>query len=102
LTGLTRADAQQNVVRLIVALPQIVDVVGRDEREIQLARQRHDTLDDGLLLLDALILHLEEEVVWTENVPQTRRGFERRSGLLDPQRARHFALETTAQTDQAS
>jgi hypothetical protein len=35
-----------------------------------------------------------------ENVAQTCRGLERRPGLLDLQRARHFAFETTAQTDQ--
>ena len=37
---------------------------------------------DDLLLLDALVLHLEEEVVRAEDVAQPRRGLERRPRLL--------------------
>ena len=37
--GLAGADAQQDVVRLVVALPQVVHVVGGDERQAR-ARAR--------------------------------------------------------------
>ena len=89
---LARADAQQDVVRLEVALPQVVNVVGSNERQIQLAGERNDALVDDLLLLDPLILHLEEEVIRAENVAKPRRRFERGTRLLDSEGARHFAL----------
>ncbi len=95
------ADAQQDVVRLIVALPQVVHVVGRDERQLELAGERHDAAIDDLLLLDALVLHLEEEVVLAEDVAQPRRRLERRPRLLHFERARHLALEAAAQADEA-
>ena len=41
---LARADAQQDVVRLVVALAQVVHVVGRDQRQVQLARERNQAL----------------------------------------------------------
>ena len=47
---LPRADAEQDVVRLMVALPQVVHVVGGNERQIELARQRKKTLVDGPLV----------------------------------------------------
>ena len=70
---LAGADAQQDVVRLVIALPQVVHVVGGDERQVELARERQDAAVDDLLLLDALVLHLEEEVVLAEDVAQPRR-----------------------------
>ena len=70
---LARADAEQDVVRLVVALPQVVHVVGGDEREPEIAGQRNDAAVDDLLLLDALILHLEEEVVLPQDVAQAAR-----------------------------
>ena len=97
---LAGADAQQDVVRLIVALPQVVHVVGGDEREIQLPRERNDAAIDHLLVLDALVLHLEEEVVGTEDVAEPGGGFERRPRLLHLQRAGDLALQATAETDQ--
>src|SRR5918993_2097075 len=54
VNGLARADAEQDVVRLIVALPQVMDVVRGDEWKIELARERDDPLINDLLFLDAL------------------------------------------------
>ena len=56
--GLTRPDAQQDVVRLVIALLQVMHVVGADERQVEIARERQQPLVDDLLLLDALVLHL--------------------------------------------
>ena len=98
---LAGADAEQDVVRLVVALPQVVDVVGRDQRQVQLAGEREQALVDDLLLLDALVLHLEEEVARAEDVAQAGGRLERRLRLLDLQRARHFAFQAAAQADQA-
>ena len=67
----------------------------------ELARERDDAAIDDLLLLDALVLHLEEEVVRAEDVAQPRRRFERRPRLLHLERARDLALEAAAQADEA-
>ena len=99
--GLPGADAEKDVVRLVVALPQVVHVVGRNERQLEIARERDDAAIDDLLLLDALVLHLEEEVVLAENVAQPRGRLERGTRLLHLERARDLALETAAQADQA-
>ena len=98
--GLARADAQQDVVRLRVALPQVVDVVGGHERQVQLAGQGQDALVDDLLLLDTLVLHLQEEVARAQDVAQPRRRFQRRPRLFDLERARHLPLQAAAEADE--
>jgi hypothetical protein len=98
---LAGADAEQNVVRLRVALPQVVHVVGRHERQVELFGQWHEAAVDDQLLLDPLILHLEEEVVLPHDVAEPRGRFERRPGLLDLECARDFTLQATAQRDQS-
>ena len=98
--GLAGADAQQDVVRLGIALAEVVHVVGRHQREIQLPGQRQDALVDDLLILDPLVLHLEEEVAGPEDIAQAGGGLERGPGLLDLECAGHFALEAAAQADE--
>ncbi len=93
---LAGADAEQDVVRLVVALPQVVHVVGRDERESEIAGERDDAAVDDLLLLDTLVLHLEEEVVLAQDVAQAACGFEGRPRLLHLEGAGNLALEATA------
>ena len=99
--GLAGADAEQDVVRLMIALLQIVHVVRADERQVQLVRERQQASVDDRLFLDPLILHLEEEVVRPEDVAETAGRFERGTRLLDLQRARHLALEAAAEADEA-
>ena len=99
--GLPGTDAEKDVVRLVVALPQVVHVVGRNQRQLEIARERDDAAIDDLLLLDALVLHLEEEVVLAENVAQPRRRLECGARLLHFERARDLALEAAAQADQS-
>src|SRR5688572_10131901 len=98
--GFSGADAEQDVVRLVVALPQVMDVVGGDQWQVQFPRQRDDAAIDHLLLFDALVLHLEKEVVAAKDVAQPCRGLECRPRLLRAERAGHFALQATAQTDE--
>ena len=97
--GLAGADAEQNVVRLVVALSQVVHVVGRDQRQPEIARKRNNPAIDDLLLFDALVLHLEEEVVLAQDVAQPAGGLERRPRLLHLEGAGNLAFQTTAQTD---
>ena len=98
---LAGTDAEEDVVRLGVPLPQVVDVVGRDERQPEVAGERDDAAIDDFLFLDALVLHLEEEVVLAQDVAQPARGFERRPRLLDLEGARHLAFQAAAEPDQA-
>ena len=60
---LARADAQQDVVGMGVGVAQIVHVVGAHELELEIPRHAGQAAVDRPLLLDAMPLHLEEEVV---------------------------------------
>ena len=52
------------------------------------------------LLVDALVLHLEEEVARAEDVAIGRRRLERLARLIGPKPGRHLALQAAAQADQ--
>ena len=78
---LAGADAEQDVVRLMVALLQVVHVVGADERQVQLFGERQQATIDDLLPKD---------------VAQPCGGLERRPRLLHPQRAGDFTFQTAA------
>ena len=98
---LAGADAQQDVVRPMIAVEQVMHVVGRDERHVQLARDRRQPFVDDQLLVDALILHLEEKVARPENVAKLRGGLERLPLAPRTDFARHFALEAAAEPNQS-
>ena len=87
------ADAQQNIVRVRVALAQVMHVVGADERQVQVPRNRRQAAVDQPLLLDAVPLHLEKEVVRSEDVPVGAGGFDRLLFLLARQAFGHFAFQ---------
>ena len=97
---LAGADAQQDVVRLEVGVLQVVDVVGDDEREPEVPRDRLQPDVDRLLLVDPLVLHLEEEIVRPENVAIGGGGVERLLLLLGPDAGRDLPLQAAAQADQ--
>ena len=96
-----RPDAQQDVVGDVIALLQVVDVVGGDQAQTELARDRRQPAVDDLLVLDAVPLQLEEKTVLPENVAEGGRGLHRLGGLIGGERLRNFALETAAQADDA-
>ena len=98
---LAGADAQQDVVRLVIAVAQVVDVVGDHHREIELPRQRRQAVVDDLLLAQPLVLHLEEEVALAEDF-RVLPG--RRPRLLDlvlVDALGDLALQAAAEADQA-
>ena len=74
--------AQQRVVRFGVFLRRVVAVVRREQRRVQLARDVEQRADDLGVVVDAVVLQLDEEVLATEDVLEARGGFER--GLLLP------------------
>ena len=97
---LAGADAEQDVVRAMVAVRQIVHVVGRHQRHVQLARDGHEPFVDDELLVDALVLHLEEQVAVAEDVPELRRRLERLPLAAGPDLGCHLPLQAAAEADQ--
>ena len=98
---LAGADAEQDVVRLVVVLAQVVHVVGAHHRQAEVAGDAGQAAVHDLLLVEALVLQLEEEVVGAEDVAVRRR---RGAGLLQPILVDAFgdlALETARQADEA-
>ena len=80
--------------------PQVVHVVGADEGQIQVARHRQEAGVHHPLLVDALVLHLEEEVAGAQDVPV---GGGRVAGalrLLGAEARRHLPLQATAEADE--
>ena len=94
------ADAQQDVVRLEIGVLEVVDVVRHDERQPEIPGNRLEPDVDDALLVDALILHLQEEVLRTEDVPIRGGGIDRLLLLLRPDSGRDLSLQTAAQSDE--
>ena len=99
--ALAGADAQQDVVRVLIGLPEVVDVVRADERQAEVARDRQQPRIHDPLFLDALILHLEEEIAGAEDVAVGRGGVEGLACLIGSDAGGDLALQTTAEADQA-
>ena len=97
---LAGADAEQDVVRLEVGVLQVVDVVGDDELEPEVLRDRLQPDVDDPLIVDALILHLEEEVLAPEDVAVGRGRGDGLLLLLGADAGGHLPLEAAAQADQ--
>jgi hypothetical protein len=72
--GPPRADAQQDVVRDVVPMLQVMDVVGGDQRQAQVTSDRRQAAVDDLLVGNAVPLQLEEEIVATEDVAEPSGG----------------------------
>ena len=62
------ADAQQHVVRLVLVPADVVEVVGGDQRQVQLRGETQQLLVEPPLLGEAVVLDLEEEAVLPEDV----------------------------------
>ena len=97
---LAGADAQQDVVGAAVLAPQVVDVVGAHEGQIEVAGHRQEAGVHDPLIVDALVLHLEEEVAGTEDVPIGRGRFAGALRLLGAEPRRHLTLQAGAQADE--
>ena len=97
---LAGTDAQQDVVRVRVALAQVVHVVRAHQRQIQIPRDRRNPAVDEPLLLDAVPLHLEEEIVRAQDVAVRRRRFHGLARLRVREPFGHFAFQAAAQADE--
>ncbi len=98
---LAGADAQQDVVRPMIRVLQVVDVVRADERQVEVARDRRQPDVHDALVVDALVLHLEEEVPGAEDVTVGRRRVQRLRLLLGADPRRDFPFEAAAEADEA-
>ena len=98
---LAGADAQQDVMRTAILLPEVVHVVGADEGQVEVAGHRQQPGVHDALLVDALVLHLQEEVARPEDVPEGRGGLAGPVRLLGAESRRHLPLQATAETDES-
>ncbi len=78
-------DAQERVLGDRVLLLDVVQVVGRQERQLQVLGQAHQVLAHPALDLVAVVHQLEEVVLAAEDVPELRRGLDREVVLAQPQ-----------------
>ena len=85
----------------MIGFAQVVHVVGAHEVQRQVLRHSRDAGVDDPLLLDPVPLHLEEEVLRTEDVAIRRRRRERSPVLPVRQPFGHFPFQTAAQANQA-
>src|SRR2546422_2736933 len=95
-----RADAQQDVMWMRVAVAQVVDVVGADEAQAEILRNRRDAAVDDALLLDAVPLHLEKKVLGAEDVLVRGRRVARFPLLLMREALGDLAFQAAAETDE--
>ena len=96
-----RADAEQDVVRHVIAVSQVVHVVGGDQRQAKIFGKRRQAAVDDFLVLDAVPLHLEEEVVLPQQVAKRPGRGQRPGRLVRRERLRDLALQATAEADEA-
>ena len=93
-------DAQQHVMRIGIVSVDIVDVIGGDQADLQLAGQFDQQRDRLLLLGNSMVLNLDKKVVLAKNLDIfARRCFCRRHVALEDQR-RNLAGNAGAKTDQ--
>jgi len=84
-----------------VLLVDVVQVVGRDEREVEVLRQVEQIVADPLLDREAVLHQLAEVVLRTEDVAQFRRGGDRIRVLAQPQVGLDLTGGTARGGDQA-
>ena len=92
-------DAEQHVVRLRVAPHRVVEVVRRDERDVERPRERDLLREHAPLVRDAVILQLHEEAIGTEDVAVASRRLLRAAILPGEQQRRQLARQTSRQAD---
>ena len=87
------ADAQQDVVCLVLLAMDVVEVVGHDQRQPDLGRQPQQLLVEPALLGDAVVLELEEEAVLAEDVAVLTGDLAGELPVLDLERLGDLAAE---------
>ena len=96
---LSRADADHDVVRVVMTPFQEMHVVRGDQTEAEFLRQRRQ---DGVALLlrfNPVIVQLEEEIFRTENIAEIGRALARLRHVVGLDRHVDLAFEAGAHSD---
>ncbi len=93
------ADADQHVVRFVRFASQEMHVIRGHQSDAEILRHLRQQAIDFELLLHAVVLHFEEEVLRPEDVAISRRQFPAFRLLIEHDRVRHFAFEAAAEAD---
>ncbi len=93
-------DAQQHVVGLVLGPADVVEVVGDDQRQVELRGETQQLLVEPPLLGQAVVLHLQEEPVLPEDLRVVARDRAGEVPVLDLQGPRDLAVEAGGQADQ--
>ncbi len=96
-----RADAQQHVVRVVLLPADVVQVVGDDEIEPDFGGEAEQLGVQGPLVGQAVVLQLEEEAIFAEDLAVHAGGLARQVPVVDFERLGHLAAETGREADQA-
>ncbi len=83
------------------ACGQVVAIVGGDQRNARLAREPHQLRIDAVLFLHPLVLELQEEVPFAENVAQIVGRLARGFVAVGSQRHSHLSAQAGRERDQA-
>ena len=94
-------DAQQNVMRLRVLLPGVVQVVRRNDRHAELSRDPDLLADDPALIRQAVVLDLDEVLAGAEDVARLAGGREGAIVLAVHEQHTDLRRETSGKADQA-
>ncbi len=95
-------DAEHHVLRVGVVFAEVVAVVGGDQRQAEIFFQLEEAGMDAVLHLQALILNLEKEILFAENVGVGSGG--RAGGIVVAFRQAFgdFAFQASGEADQAA
>ena len=94
-------DAEQDVVGLRVAPHRVVEIVRRDERDVERAGERDLLREHPALIRDAVILQLHEEAIGTEDVAVPAGRFLGAAILTGEQQGGQLARQAARQADDA-
>ncbi len=99
--GLAGLDAEHDILRVSVVFAEIVTVVGGDEWKAEIFFQLEEAGMDFVFHREALILNLEIEIVFPEDITVSAGGGARGIVLPFHQAFGDFAFEAAGETDES-
>ena len=102
VNGLAGLDAQHDVLGVGIVFAQVMAVIGGHERQAEIFLELEEAGMDAVLHLQSLILNLEKEVLFAENIGECSGG--RAGGVVIAlgQAFRDFSFEASGEADQAA
>ena len=96
----TRADAKHYIVRVVIAAPEKMHIVGRDQADAEVSGNLRQHLIALALLLNSVVVQFDEKIVRSENVPIIGGTLSCLLDVVRLYRGIDFAGETAAQPNQ--